>query len=141
MKKIFTLFAGLLMAAAVMAADRGPSVTIQSNKNYKIVIDGKNYFVSSTTIHLFNLSNGMHSIRVFEMRKGLFVKGERLVSSSTFKVGRRDIAIKVDQFGRIDISKKKGNDHFSKGNSSWKKDGRKGSEKYRKQKNDPTHRF
>lgn len=141
MKKIFTLFAGLLMAAAVMAADRGPSVTIRSNKNYKIVIDGKNYFGSSTTLRLFNLSNGMHSIKVFEMRKGLFVKGEKLVSSSIFKVGKRDIAITVDQFGRIDISKKRGNDHFSKGNSSRKKDGRTGSGRGRKQNEVPTRRF
>ena len=44
MKKIFTLVAATLFTVAVFAADRRPSVTVQTNKNYEIQIDGKSYF-------------------------------------------------------------------------------------------------
>jgi hypothetical protein len=109
MKKIFTLFAGLVMAVAVMAADRGPSVTISSNKNYKIMIDGRSYFGSNTSIQLNNLMSGTHTIKVYEMKKGFFSR-ERLVSTSSFKLNRKDISIKVDNFGRIFVTKERGRD-------------------------------
>ncbi len=120
MKKIFTLFAGLLVAAAVMAARPGPSVTITSSKNYRIVVDGKSYFGSRDVIRLHRLSPGLHQVKVFEMRKGLFVKGEKLVSSSTFKLGKKDVSIRVDASGRISVIKKKGHGRM----------GRKGQARY-----------
>lgn len=114
MKKIFTLFAGLLMAAAVFAADRRPMVTVSnSNKNYKVVIDGRTYFGSSlNAIYLDNANvygkpaNRMHTVKVYELKRGFFVR-ERLVDAATFMVGRNDIMIKIDFSGQIKIREMK----------------------------------
>lgn len=141
MKKIFTLFAGILFAAAVMAADRGPSVIISSSKNYKILIDGRSYFGSSATIRIANLSAGIHSIKIYEMKNSFFSKGEKLVSSSTFKVRKRDVAINVDQFGRIVVQKNKSHYQFnSKRNKASKKNGPVAQRK-KVAINGPTYRF
>jgi len=113
MKKIFTLVAGVLFAAAVMAADRKPVVTLKSSNNFKIMIDGRSFFGSEATIQLSQLNGGQHTIKVFEMKKGGFMgRREKLVSSSAFRVGRNDVAIRVDRFGSISIKEKKGNSRF-----------------------------
>jgi hypothetical protein len=103
MKKIFTLLAGLFFSAAIFAADHRPMVTISSSRNYKIVVDGRSYFSSSATIRLGNLQGGMHMIRVYEMQRGGFVKQERLISTSSFRLGRKDVDIMVDRFGRVTV--------------------------------------
>lgn len=94
------------MTVAIFAADRRPVVTINSAKNYKIVIDGRNYFGNDITINLNNLYAGRHTIKVYEMKKGLFVKGEKLVDAASFQISRNDIAIKIDRFGNILIREK-----------------------------------
>ncbi|HMK27993.1 MAG TPA: hypothetical protein VK483_18325 [Chitinophagaceae bacterium] len=114
MKKIFTLVAGMLLTAAVFAADRKPVVTINSSKNYKIVIDGKNYFGDNITLRLDDYFKRNHTIKVFEMRRGLYVKGERLVDAATFRVDRNDVAITIDRFGNIRIREIRG-----RGHSGW----------------------
>jgi len=103
MKKIFTLAAGLLLTAAVFAADRKPVVTVNSSKNYKIVIDGKSYFGDNLTLRLQDNFRQIHTIQVFQMRRGLFVKGEKQVDRATFKLDRNDVAIRIDWFGNIQI--------------------------------------
>src|SRR5690242_4870960 len=112
MKKIFTLFAGLLMAAAVFAADRRPVVMLNSSRNYKIVIDGRSYFGGSQTIALDNFyGSRMHSIKVYEIRRGNLTFGalgslfgrERLIDASTFQMGRNDVMINIDFRGQISI--------------------------------------
>ena len=143
MKKIFTLFAGLLMTVAVFAADRRPTVTVNSSRNYKIVIDGRSYFGSNfMSINLDNnygsfdsygnsygrQGSRIHTIKVYELRRGFFVR-ERLVDAATFMVGRDDILIKVDMFGQIRIREMKdfgrydrngrGYNGMDRGNNSW----------------------
>ncbi len=113
MKKIFTLVAGVLFAAVVMAADRRPTVSLSSNNNFKIMIDGKSYFANDMNIRLDNIYGGQHSIKVFEMKKGGFMgRRERLVSSSVFRLGGNDIAINVDRFGSISIKEKRNKSRF-----------------------------
>jgi len=108
MKKIFTLIAALgLTAATTFAADRKPSVTLKSSRNYEVVIDGRSY--QSNGIMDVNLMRGrQHSIKVYEIRRsgfGLFnMRSKRLVDASTFQVGRNDIDINVDFRGQISIS-------------------------------------
>ena len=115
MKKIFTLMAGIMLTVAAMAADRYPSVTINSSRNFRIVVDGRSFFGNYSGIHLNNLGTGIHNIKVYEIRKGLFVKGEKMVTNTTFKLGRQDMLINVDNFGRVDISKQRTNDRFDRG--------------------------
>ncbi|HPG11758.1 MAG TPA: hypothetical protein PLU37_09525 [Chitinophagaceae bacterium] len=109
MKKIFTLLTGLFMAAAVMAADHRPVVTISSSINYKVVVDGKSYFGSSAIIRLNHLAPGMHTIRVYEMRRGFFDRRERLVDSKKFWLGRSNVNITIDRFGDIKVYRQNGN--------------------------------
>lgn len=106
MKKIFTLVTGLLMTVFVFAADRRPTVTVNSMKNYKIVIDGRAYFGSNSGISLSNLYDGRHTIQVFEMRGSIYGRRrpfERMIASSVFFVSRRDVVINIDYFGNINI--------------------------------------
>jgi hypothetical protein len=111
MKKIFTLMAGLFLTLAVFAANR-PTVTIKTSKKYEIVIDGKSYYSNhANTIHLNNLKNGKHTVKVFELNQSLFRTTRRLVSSSTFRLTNKDVAIMVDNFGHLKISESK----FGKG--------------------------
>jgi hypothetical protein len=105
---MFTLLAGLLLSVAVFAAHKRPVVTIKSEKNYKVVIDGKSYFGNAAGIRISSLAAGTHSIRVYEMKRGLFDRGERLVSSTTFRMGKKDVRIRIDHFGRVTVVKQKG---------------------------------
>ena len=139
MKKIFTLFAGLLMAVAAMAADRRPVVLLEnrSMRNYKVVIDGKSYFGDHARVVLDNFNNGygngynndngngygfgsyqtakrVHTIKVYEISRGFFAR-ERLVDATTFMVGRNDITIRIDYSGQIRLREMRNN----RGYSDW----------------------
>lgn len=70
MKKIFTLVAASLFTMAAFAADRRPSVTVQANKKFTIVIDGKRYYGSNAgTISIANLRDGYHTVTVYNVQK------------------------------------------------------------------------
>lgn len=114
MKKMFTLLSGLLLAVAVMAADRRPVVTVNSMKNYKIVIDGKAYFSNSSVLSITNLRNGYHSIQVFEMRRGFYDRRERMVASTSFSLRRNDVRIFIGRFGDIRIKEIKNHGRFER---------------------------
>lgn len=109
---MFTLLTGLFLTVALMAADRRPVVTINSNNNFKIVIDGKSYFGDNITIRLSELYGNQHSIKVYEMRRGYFGRTERLISKSFFQTGRKDVMIRIDRFGNISIREKKNNGRY-----------------------------
>jgi hypothetical protein len=108
MKKIFTLIAALVLTVATtFAADRKPSVTLKSSRNYEVVIDGRSY--QSNGAMQINLMGGrQHSIKVYEVKKSGFgffnMRSKKLVDASTFQVGRNDIDINVDFRGQIRIS-------------------------------------
>lgn len=116
MKKIFTLFTGLLLAAVVMAADHRPVVTISSSINYKVVVDGRSYFGSRAILRLNHLAPGMHNIKVYEMRRGFFGRGERLVDSKNFWLGRKNVNITIDRSGDIKVIRQNGKRKFDQRN-------------------------
>lgn len=107
MKKIFTLFAGILFAASLFAADHRPVVKLNSSRNYKIVIDGRSYYGNDMIIPLDRFAGSKHSIKVFEMKKGYFRNRETLVSSAFFRADRNDLVITIDWFGKISIREKR----------------------------------
>ena len=106
MKKIFILVAATLFTVAVFAADRRPSVTVQTNKNYEIQIDGKSYFTRNGSVtDISFLRDGKHTITVLKIYQGFFSqKMKKVVSSTTFLMRGNDIDIKVDQFGRVQVN-------------------------------------
>jgi len=108
MKKIFTLAIASLFTVALFAADRRPSVTLTADKKYEVVIDGRSYasaIGNTMDVSLFN--NGRHTIKVYQLKNGLFSKQKKLVSSTTFQLNRSSLDISVDRYGRITIHEQK----------------------------------
>ena len=105
MKTILTFAAGLLLTLSTMAADRPPSVTIKSNRNFEIVVDGRTYR-NDNAIRLDRMRPGMHSIKVYERSRGFFGR-MRLVSAKNFFVRNNDLRITVNYSGYVDIDEKR----------------------------------
>ena len=105
MKTILTFAAGLLLTLSTMAADRPPSVTIKSNRNFEVVVDGRTYR-NDNTIRLDRMYPGMHSIKVYERSRGLFGR-TRLVSAKNFFVRNNDLQITVNYSGYVDIDERR----------------------------------
>jgi hypothetical protein len=123
MKKIFTLALGLMLTVAIFAADRKPTVTVSAPKRYEIVIDGKRYLNNyGNSASISNIRNGRHSVQVFEVRPGFFMKSKKLVASSGFQLRNSDIQINVNGFGQLQITESRfgrdWNDHdYGRGNN------------------------
>jgi len=124
MKKIFTLTVGVLMTVVMFAADRRPSVTINSSRNYEIVIDGRSYYGGSKEIRLQDAYGGRHMIKVFEQSRGYFGRGKRLVDASSFKLTNHDVIINIDRFGQISIREVKGWNKSDRNNRGFEQDSR-----------------
>jgi len=105
MKTILTFAAGLLLTLSTMAADRPPSVTIKSNRNFEIVVDGRTYR-NDNTIRLDRMHPGMHSIKVYERGRGFFGR-MRLVSAKNFFVRNNDLRITVNYSGYVNIDERR----------------------------------
>ncbi|HJS54689.1 MAG TPA: hypothetical protein VJ765_09105, partial [Chitinophagaceae bacterium] len=121
MKKIFTMCLGLVLTAAVFAADRRPDVTVISPKRYEIVIDGKTYFSGNQKMNIENLRKGRHSIKVYETTSGFsFFKKKRLVASKVFQLRNDDLRITIDRFGHMTITE----DKFGRRDNKFGKEGR-----------------
>jgi len=106
MKKIFTMCLGLILTAAVFAADRKPDVTIISAKKYEIVVDGRTYFSNNRMINIENLRSGRHTIQVYEMNNRGFsiFKRKQMVASKSFQLRNNDVKITIDRFGHLTIT-------------------------------------
>jgi hypothetical protein len=102
MKKIMTLAFVSLFTLAAMAADRNPSVTIKSRRNFEIVVDGRNYN-NDNTIKLDRIRPGVHTIKVYERSRGFFGNRMKLVSSKSFVVRNEDLRITVNAYGMVDV--------------------------------------
>ena len=112
MKKIMTLAFVSLFTLAAMAADRNPSVTIKSRRNFEIVVDGRNYN-NDNNIRIDKMRSGMHTIKVYERSRGFFGR-MRLVSAKNFFVRNNDLRITVNYSGYVDIDER-GNNRRDRG--------------------------
>ena len=102
MKRIFTLAVAVLMTTLLLAADRRPTVILNSSRNFEIVIDGRSIVTNGRTITLDRLNSGRHTIRVFELRRNFRGRiQKRLVSQSTFRLRNQDLLIRVNNRGEI----------------------------------------
>src|SRR6187401_2255169 len=105
MKTILTFAAGLLLTLSTMAADRPPSVTIKSNRNFEVLVDRRTYR-NDNTMRLDRMRPCMHSIKVYEKSRGFFGR-MRLVSAKNFFVRNNDLRITVNYSGYVDIDEKR----------------------------------
>ena len=113
MKTILTFAAGLLLTLSTMAADRPPSVTIKSNRNFEVVVDGRTYR-NDNSIRLDRMRPGMHSIKVYERSRGFFGR-MRLVSAKNFFVRNNDLRITVNYSGYVNIDERGNNNRRDRG--------------------------
>jgi len=104
MKTIFTLIAFSFMSSAIFAGEKNPSLTVTSNGEYLIIIDGKR-FDNEKKISMTGLGKGIHYIDVFKKKKGLFGSKYRLVSSKQFEMPNKDLVIDINGSGYITIGK------------------------------------
>ena len=105
MKRLLTLAAAGFITIGAMAADRFPSVTIKSKRDFEIVVDGRTYR-NDNAIRLDRMRPGMHTIRVYERSRGFFGR-MRLVSAKNFFVRNNDLRITVNYNGYVDIDEKR----------------------------------
>ncbi|HEY9364723.1 MAG TPA: hypothetical protein VIQ00_15785 [Chitinophagaceae bacterium] len=116
MKTVFTFLIGALVsftgfAANGVTAAYQPSVTISAPSNFEILIDGRSVQTNgynSNSVVLNNLKRGQHNLRVYELRKGLFGKSRRQISSSNFMVDYNDVYIMVDRNGSAKVQQRNG---------------------------------
>ena len=123
MKTLLTILMGFMLTITAFAADRRPTVTVNGSNNYEIVIDGRRYVNNNNNyINITNLRNGRHSIEVYEIRRGLFRKTSKLVSSSQFILRGNDVSILIDRYGDLRINESyAGNNGF--GNKGYGNNG------------------
>ena len=130
MKKIFTLVLASLLTVSLFAADRRPSVTLTSDKKFEVVIDGKSYASAIGSSMLVQLNNNSrHTIKVYELKGGLFSKQKRLVSSTTFQLSRNDMNISVSRTGQISVQEER-NNRFNDRNRYDQRDRRNGNNRF-----------
>ena len=111
MKKIFTLVLSSLFVVAAMAADRRPTVTVQSSKNFEIVIDGKSYSTSfGGDMTIPYLREGYHTIKVYSSmgRTFFFGRRSRMLDATSFFLRDNDLNIRIDMFGNISVRELRG---------------------------------
>src|SRR6186997_159973 len=113
MKTVLTFAAGLLLTLSTMATDRPPSVTIKSNRNFEVVVDGRTYR-NDNSIRLERMRPGVHTIKVYERSRGLFSR-VRLVSAKNFFVRNNDLRITVNYSGYVDIDERGYNNRRDRG--------------------------
>ena len=117
MKTVLTFVAGLLLTLTTMAADRPPSVTIKSHRNFEIVVDGRVYH-NDNMIRLDRMQRGMHSIKVYERSRGFFSR-MRLVSAKNFFVRNNDLRITVNYSGYVDIDERRNGRGYDRNDRGW----------------------
>ena len=117
---------GLILTAAVFAADRKPDVTIISAKKYEIVVDGRTYFSNNRMINIENLRSGRHTIQVYEMNNRGFsiFKRKQMVASKSFQLRNNDVKITIDRFGHLTITENRfgRDDKYGKDQRDWDND-------------------
>lgn len=116
MKKIFTLAIASLLTVAAFAADRRASVTVQTSRNFEVVIDGKSYSGNGFgSLNIANLRDGYHTVTIYDARRGFFKRSKRAISITSFMLRGNDINIFVDMFGKVQVNEVKTQKGWDKG--------------------------
>jgi uncharacterized protein DUF4476 len=131
MKKIFTLLSSLALGIAVFAADAKPknALTIKSvdRSNIKIVVDGRRFEPSHSSITIQGLDAGTHKVKIYKERNtGMFSifgkKYDVVFNKSVNMKNRTDVTIAIDRFNRTTITTEKRNGRGGRDNDRWEDD-------------------
>lgn len=113
MKKIFTLLVGSFITVASFAADRHPTMNIDNNSYYKVLIDGRPVYNDFNGGSMCDINYGRHTVTVLQdAGGGFFWHRSRIVSTSDFRVDGddRNIFVNIDRTGCIHIGKTESRD-------------------------------
>ena len=114
MKKISVLILSSLFALTLFASGRQPLVTINTSNDYEVMINGT-YYRGNNTIP--NLSQGTHSVQVYQTKRGLLGKRRTLVTTSSFQLNNNDVSIFVDSNGQLRINESGNNNNNNNNNT------------------------
>ena len=125
MKNIFFtfLFGGLMTVSAFASA---VTVTFPGNKNYQVVIDGRNirsndYYGNS--IRLNHLRQGRHSIQIYKANANKRRNANQVVYASDFTTKPQyDLFITVDNRGRVQMDERRNTD-YRRNDDNWGNNG------------------
>ena len=115
MKKISVLILSSLFALTLFASGRQPLVTVNTSNDYEVMINGT-YYRGNNTIP--NLSQGTHSVQVYQTKRGLLGKRRTLVTTSSFQLNNNDVSIFVDSNGQLRINESGNNNNNNTGNGN-----------------------
>ena len=111
MKKIFTLLVMSVCTLTLFAANRPSqlSVTLPGNSNIRVIIDNSRYENSDNSITIGDISNGYHSIKVYEVKnQSRFFNNSKLVYSSSVLIKPAyQVNIMINRNGKAVINEQK----------------------------------
>jgi hypothetical protein len=111
MKKIFTLLVASVFTLSLFAANRPSqlSVSLPGNSNIRVIIDNSRYENSDNSITIGDISNGYHSIKVYEVKnQSRFFNNSKLVYSSSVLIKPAyQVNIMINRNGKAVINEQK----------------------------------
>ncbi len=107
MKKIFTLAIATVLSTMLFAAAPRPTVSLNNSRNYEVVIDGRSFYGSMDDIRLMAAGKSIHTVKVYELKQGLFIKSKKLLDSETFRLAGNDMSITISRTGQIIVREQK----------------------------------
>jgi hypothetical protein len=131
MKKIFTLFATLILTISLFAAAKPKSMlTIKSadRSDIRVVIDGRRFEPYANYMRISDMQPGYHSIKVYRERNlGIFtIFGQSydvVFSNSMFIKPQSNVMISIDRFGRAQVLENRmGGRNYDWNDRDWKHD-------------------
>lgn len=106
MKRFTSLVVAALIVLVTSATAQQSRVILNSNSNYEIQIDGRNFNGAGTST-ITDLLPGVHTVSVYQVvSNGILGIGKKrnLLSTQQFNLGSNDVRIDVSQDGQLQIS-------------------------------------
>jgi hypothetical protein len=128
MKTIFTLFASLLLSAAVFATDVRPKsmLTVKSSDygDIRVILDGRRFEPGDNSLMIRDLQPGYHQVRVYRARNngGFTIFGQRyemVYNSSLMIRPATQVRIMIDRFGRALVDERRINGNYYGQGRGW----------------------
>lgn len=141
MKKIFTLFTSSLFTLSLLAFDgsRISVTSVNSQKDLKVEVDGRSFFMQDNAITISNLAEGYHDVKIYsekrkdrneDIRSFDFKRGARMeliYSNSVYLKRSTLLDITVNRFGKVMMDERRmdrnddfgDEDYYGNGNTGW----------------------
>jgi len=128
MKYTFTLLITLLLSVAMYAYPKQSTVTVSTtgNNTITVMIDGKQYRVSSNYVTINDLSAGYHSVKIYQQTNGRRINRlnnlQMIYNNNLFVKPRYDVDIIVSRFGKVFIDEQLNNEddnRWDNNNNNW----------------------